>query len=153
LIKRLKDERGYSLVEVMVSMMILAIAIIPMVTMFDVGLQSATTGSNYDKARALAAKQLENAQSLPYGTVKTSFPSGGSCAFGSSGSCEASNLQDPAFPDFRYTITKQYVQLNAGGGFVNTGEDKGMMRLTVIVGWGGTGFNDSSYTATGIKAR
>lgn len=153
MIKRLKDERGYSLVEVMVSMMILAIAIIPMVSMFDAGLRTATTGSNYDKARALAEKQLENAQSLPYGTVKTNFPSGASCAFGSSGSCEVSNLQDPAFPAFRYTVRKQYVQLNAAGSFVNTGEDKGIMRITVVVGWGGAGFNDSSYTATGIKAR
>src|SRR3712207_5496136 len=134
-------------------MMILTIAIIPMVSMFDMGLRTATSGSNYDKARALAEKHLENAQSLPYGTVKTNFPSGAPCAFGASGSCEVSDLQDPAVPSFRYTIRKQYVQLNAGGSFVSTSEDKGMMRLTVVVGWGGAGFNDSSYTATGIKAR
>jgi hypothetical protein len=153
LTERLKSESGYSLVEVMASIMILTIAIIPMVGMFDMGLRTATTGSNYDKARALAQKQLENTQSLPYGTVKTDFPSAAPCAFDGSGLCESSNLQDPEFPNFRYTIRKQYVQLNASGTFVNTGEDKGMMRVTVVVGWGGTSFNDNSYTASGLEAR
>jgi prepilin-type N-terminal cleavage/methylation domain-containing protein len=51
--KRLKNEAGYSLVEVMASIIILAVAILPMVGMFDMGLTSATRGSNYDKARAL----------------------------------------------------------------------------------------------------
>ena len=37
--ERFKSESGYSLVEVMVSIMILAIAIIPMVGMFDLGLK------------------------------------------------------------------------------------------------------------------
>ncbi len=63
------NESGYSLVEVMASIMILSIAIIPMVGMFDMGLSTATRASNYDKARALAKKQLEIAQSLAYSTV------------------------------------------------------------------------------------
>ena len=64
--KRLKGESGYSLVEVMVSIMILAIAILPMVGMFDMGLNSATKGSNYDKARALANLKMEEAKSLSF---------------------------------------------------------------------------------------
>ena len=59
----------------MVSIIILAIAILPMVGMFDMGLNSATKGSNYDKARALANLKLEQAKSLPYETVRTNFPS------------------------------------------------------------------------------
>ena len=50
----------------MVSIIILAIAIIPMVGMFDMGLKSATAGSNYDKARALANLKMEEAKSLPF---------------------------------------------------------------------------------------
>ena len=45
---------------------ILSIAIIPMVAMFDMGLKSATLGGNYDKARALANAKLEEAKALPY---------------------------------------------------------------------------------------
>ena len=54
----------------MVSIIILAIAILPMVGMFDMGLNSATTGSNYDKARALANLKMEEAKSLPFATVR-----------------------------------------------------------------------------------
>ena len=66
--KRLKNEAGYSLVEVMVSIIILAIAILPMVGMFDMGINSATKGGKYDKARALANLKMEEAKSLTYAT-------------------------------------------------------------------------------------
>jgi prepilin-type N-terminal cleavage/methylation domain-containing protein len=73
--KRLREESGYSLVEVMVSIMLLAIAILPMAGMFDMGLNAATASGNYDTARALANLKLEQAKSLPYETVRTNFPS------------------------------------------------------------------------------
>ncbi len=62
----LRDESGYSLVEVIVSIMLLSIAIIPMVGMFDAGLRAAMTGSNYDRARTLANSSMENIKALPY---------------------------------------------------------------------------------------
>lgn len=62
----MKSESGYSLVEVMVAIMILAIAIIPMVSMFDAGLRAAVTGSNYDRGRAIAGEELEEIKALPY---------------------------------------------------------------------------------------
>lgn len=154
MIDRLKDEAGYSLVEVMASIVILAIAIIPMVAMFDVGLRTATAGSNYDKARVLAKKQQEQVQSLSYGTVKTSFPAASPCAFNALGLCESSDLQDPEFSSFRYTIRKQFVRLNpAGTAFVNTDSDRGTMRITVLVEWGGASFDENDYTTAGLKAR
>jgi prepilin-type N-terminal cleavage/methylation domain-containing protein len=60
------NEDGYSLVEVIVAIMILAIAILPMVSMFDAGLRASALGSNYDKARALANEKLEEIKALPY---------------------------------------------------------------------------------------
>jgi prepilin-type N-terminal cleavage/methylation domain-containing protein len=155
LTRRLRDESGYSLVEVMASVVILAIAIIPMVAMFDMGLTTATRAGNYDKARALAKKQLEAAQSLPYATVKTNFPNA-PCTFDGSGLCESTGNQDPSteFSNFRYTIRKQYVQPNGSDtAFVNADEDKGMMRVSVIVGWGGPGFDDNQITVNALKAR
>ena len=156
--KCLREESGYSLVEVMASIMILAIAILPMFAMFDMGLNSATRGSNHDKARALANKQLEQAQSLSYGTVRTAFPNA-PCAFDGSGRCEVGNLEVPAAEDpggefdrFRYAIRKQYVE-PSGDGFVNADDDTGMMQITVVVGWGGAAFNDVTYTATTLKVR
>ena len=151
--KRLGGESGYSLVEVMVSIVILTIAILPMMAMFDTGLHSANMGSNYDKARALANKQLELAQSLSYGTVRTSFPNA-PCTFDGSGLCEAENLQDPdaEFANFRYAIRKQYVK-PSGSTFVNANDDTGMMQITVEVGWGGESCDDNTYTATDVKSR
>ncbi len=156
MIRRLnKYEGGYSLVEVMVSIMILTIAILPMVAMFDTGLRSASTAGNYDKARSLAKKQLEAAQSLPYGTVKTNFPNA-PCTFDGSGLCESADRLDlnSEFSAFRYTISKQYVQPNGGEtAFVDANEDRGLMRVTVVVGWGGTNFDEREITVAGLKAR
>ena len=72
----LNEERGYSLVEVVVSILILSIAIIPMVGMFDMGINAATRASDYDKARALANLKMEEAKSLPFVDVQDNFPEG-----------------------------------------------------------------------------
>ena len=156
--KRLREESGYSLVEVMVSIMILAIAILPMFAMFDTGLHAATRGSNYDIARALANKQLEQAQSLSYGTVRTAFPNA-PCTFDNNGLCAAEDLEVPIAEDpngefdrFRYAIRKQYVE-PVGNGFDDAEDDTGMMQITVEVGWGGAAFDDVTYTATTLKVR
>ncbi len=174
--KLLKDEAGYSLVEVMASIILLTVAIIPMVGMFDMSLNAATRASNHDIARALANKQLEQSQSLPYNTVRTSFPNA-PCTFDGSGLCEAQDLfvpEDPNDPDddvdgdglddeydvFRYAIRKQYVEPNIDPitGEVSypdsvDGSDTGLMQVSVEVGWGGDAFDDNTYTAADIKAR
>lgn len=139
----------------MVSILILSIAIIPMVGMFDMGLDAATRGANYDDGRALAKKQMEIVQSLPYATAKTSVPNA-SCAFNGSGLCQSADLQDPdsEFSKFRYTILKQFVNLNSGEtGFEDVNQDEGYMQVTVEVGWGGATFDDTTYTTTTIKAK
>ena len=70
----LKTEAGYSLIEVMVSIIILAIALIPMVGMFDMGINSATESGQYDKARALANLKMEEAKSVSFDSVRNNFP-------------------------------------------------------------------------------
>src|SRR5688572_19387290 len=79
--RRIRGESGYSLVEVMVSLIIMTLAILPMVTMFDMGLTSTTQSSKYDKARMLANLKLEQAKNLPFDSgddaiqdVKDNFP-------------------------------------------------------------------------------
>ena len=76
--KRLKNEAGYSLIEVMVSIIILAIGILPLIAMLDMGLHSATEGSNYEKARALANLKMEEAKSRTFAEVEGNFPQAGS---------------------------------------------------------------------------
>lgn len=152
MIRHVKDECGYSLVEVMVAIMLLSVAIIPMVSMFDAGLRAAALGGNYDQARSLANKQMENAQSLPYGSVKTSFPTSTS-SFNSNGYSQTRGLTDPtdpSFSNFTYDVEKQYVRALSSGGttFANSPTDVGLMRITVTVWWDG-----KQYSVTSLKAR
>lgn len=176
---RLKEESGYSLVEVMASIMILTIAIIPMVAMFDMGLSSATRSSNYDKARSLANKQLERAKNLPYDStntqtdIKDNFPycapddplcnvNEGTTLYDANGRAEVDDQEDSdsEYDDFRYDVVKQYVRMqDAGGGamnFVNvdgdTAAERKMVRITVTVRWGGDDFDDNDYTTSAIVA-
>ena len=138
--------------------MILAIAIIPMVAMFDTGLETATLGANYDKARALANKQLEHAKGLPYENVRNSFPVANSAPGG--GSYTSESQSDGDFPGFAYTVAKQYKCLSSStsscetpaGATVHLADsstDRGIMEVKVTVTWSG----GKTYSATGIKSR
>ena len=69
----LKAESGYSLIEVVASIVILTIAILPMVGVFDAALHSVTVSSNYDKARALSDLKMEQAKSLPFDSGDTTI--------------------------------------------------------------------------------
>jgi prepilin-type N-terminal cleavage/methylation domain-containing protein len=154
----LDEERGYSLVEVMASILILAIAILPMVGMFDMGLNSAVRGSNYDKGRALANLKLEEAKSLPYETVRTNFPSQASSNKGAPGgtgsitSSSVTSIQDPHVPQgFSYTVTKQYLLQPSGTStsqqFTNSpsATNTKLLKIRVSVSWAG-----NTYQATGL---
>lgn len=65
MIKRLRSEAGYSLIEVLAAILLLSLAILPMVSMFDAGLEAASASGNYDKARALASTNLEVVKADP----------------------------------------------------------------------------------------
>jgi len=71
--KLVNEESGYSLVEVIVSIFILAAAILPMVGMFDMGLNTATTNGNYDAARALANTNLDKVRSLSWSAATSTY--------------------------------------------------------------------------------
>ena len=108
------EERGYSLVEVMASIIILTVAILPMVGMFDMGLRTATTGSNYDEARTLANLKLEEAKSLSFGNVRDNFPVSGSTpdtttGYYDSGFIAPTGPTAAAFANFEYRVEKQYM--------------------------------------------
>ena len=127
--KRLKTESGYTLVEVMASIILLSFAILPMAGMFDMGIEGATAGSNYDKARTLANLKLEEAKSLPFDStdnavqdLKDNFPmpagtmtmyDGGEYQSGPMEDSDADYWDDPDdptdFTNFEYKIEKQYM--------------------------------------------
>ncbi len=156
--RRLKEEYGYSLVEVMISIIILTIAIIPMMTMFDMGLQGAITNSNYDKARTLANLKMEQAKNLPFADVENNFPQAG-IATPYDG---AAWFTEPGadFANFQYTVEKVYMthppimDPAASENLTTSDTATGLIRVAVTVRWSnsdGTGFN--TYTTFGLVAR
>lgn len=150
MLDRLRSESGYSLVEVMVAIMLLTLAIVPMVGMFDTGLKVATQGSDYDKARALANKQMEMAKNLSYATVRDDFPTGaGAPEAGSSpGVIEVSGRTDADYPGFEYKVRKAYARLGSTG-IVEDTSARTMMTVTVTVNWG----SGKSYSTTGLVSK
>jgi prepilin-type N-terminal cleavage/methylation domain-containing protein len=131
-------ESGYSLVEVLAAIMILSLAILPMVGMFDAGLRAAMLGSSYDKARALANERLEEIRALPYerpgGTADSVV-----------------ELYPPTTPVtgaegmFTYTVQTEFVDASFSN--PNNSAPTSQMRVEVEVEWQG-----KSYTTTGFVA-
>jgi Tfp pilus assembly protein PilV len=132
-----KEEAGYSLIEVVVSILLLSIAIIPMVGMFDMGLKTATTGSHYDQARALANANLEKVRSLPYAdAIVTYKPVNATPTAGTPVSCNSGM--------FTCRVTTTYVNDSFSASSAATTK----MKAVVTVTWDG-----KSYTTTGLKAQ
>jgi Tfp pilus assembly protein PilV len=152
----LENESGYSLVEVMASILILAVAIIPMVGMFDTGLEVANRGSGYDKARTLANQKLEEAKSLTYSQVKNSFPVASS-APGAGGTYTSSyqTATGTDFAGFAYRVEKQYLTqpppapTSSSYNLNNSSSDLGVLRVTVTVRWDG----NKTYSTSGVVAQ
>lgn len=147
-----KQEAGYSLVEVMAAIMILSIAIIPMVGMFDMGLESAMLGANYDRARALANAKLEEAKALPYhkpGGAADSLlekykplnePAG--LGAGSPVPCNQ--------PPFTCEVTTNYVHISDLNAPMSPAARTSWIKIEVKVGWDG---DAKSYKTAGLRVR
>ncbi len=148
--RAIDDEGGYSLVEVVAAIMILSIAIIPMVGMFDAGLRAAVTGSNYDRARSIAGEELEEIKALPFrrdGAPADSavelFPSANGPAPPPSGSTSCSPPIETGF-DCRVEIN--YLSPRT---LVLDGGARTMMSVKVTVTWAGGG----PYSTTGLISK
>ncbi len=146
--KLAREESGYSLVEVIVSIFILAAAILPMVGMFDMGLKAATRGGNYDAARALANKNLDKVRSLPWDDVQTNYkPTNTPSPAGTPVSCTP-----PSPTVFTCTVTTTYMQddplTQTLTQALSTQTPTTVMRVVVQVQWQG-----GPYTTTGLITR
>jgi Tfp pilus assembly protein PilV len=135
---RAAPESGYSLVEVLAAIVILTLAILPLVGMFDAALRAATLGGNYDGARALANEKLEGLRALSYAE-----PGGAADS--------VTEKYPPAAPVrgtegiFTYTVETKFVDAN----FSNPRDSPPapQMRVEVEVEWQGR-----SYTTIGFVA-
>lgn len=120
------------------AIMLLGLAVIPMVGMFDAGLRAAVLGGNYDRARALANERLEETKALPYGEAVSRYTPGS----------PVTETQG----DFEYTVTTAYVAPDSAeaSGLTSDTEARTMMRVEVEVEWDD---GDRSYDTTGLVSR
>lgn len=123
-----KSTAGYSLVEVMVAIVVLTVAVVPMVGMFDAAIGAADASADYDKARTCAIQKLEQLKSLPYEAVEGGLQGG---------VCDRSG--------FGYTIAAQSIGADLADG---SGEE-GLTMVTVRVDWNG----ENSYGVTGVVSK
>jgi hypothetical protein len=129
----------------MVAIMILAVAIIPMVSMFDAGLRAAVLGSNYDTARAFANEKLEEVKALSFNEVLARYPEDATPI------PNCSPAPPSGSPVTSCKISTDYVRLtssdvsstNGVGDYATT-----IIQVTVTVQW-----NNGSYTTTGLIAK
>jgi len=112
----------------MVAMVVLTVAVVPMVGMFEGAIQAAKASGDYDKARMCAVQMLEQAKSLPYETVEGGLRDG---------VCRPSGLA--------YTIAAQSIGTDLDDG---SGEE-GLSMITVTVDWDG----GNSYSVSGVVSR
>jgi Tfp pilus assembly protein PilV len=121
-------ESGYSLAEVLAAIVVLTVAIIPMVGMFDAALGAVSASGDYDAARSCAGQELEQMKSLPYEAVAGGLPGG---------TCEPSG--------FAYEVDREFVNAD----LQTIGRDRGLAKVTVTVRWD----DGESYGVTGVVSR
>ena len=139
LVGRARDESGYSLMEVIVAILLLSLAIIPMVGMFDAGLRAAVLGSNHDQARALANSRLEETKALPYEILVDRYRPVNA---GGSGVVEDEG-------EFRSSVETTYVALGSSR-VVESAGARTMVQVDVRVTWDE---GDKSYETTGLISK
>ncbi len=152
-----RDESGYSLVEVLMAIIILSIAIIPMVAMFDAGLRAAVLGGNYDTGRALANEELESIRALPYfepgapaNSVREFYPpaNGPSPPPGGAVPCRTTPLPD-VISSCEVRTTFVSIGTTPGGAVSEDSTARSMMRVEVETSWSGGG----PFKTTGIVSQ
>lgn len=131
--RKSKEESGYSLIEVLAAIVLLSLAILPMVSMFDAGLEAASTGGNYDKARALANSNLE---AIKAETAKAN-----------DGPCPVPG-EDP-LNECNVTIENANVASDRKSSKFGSGGDINLTKVKVTVEWD----NGKEYVAAGVVAR
>ena len=124
----------------MVAILILAVAIIPMVGMFDAGLRAAVVGSNYDQARALANSNLEKVEAMSYQNAVANYKPVNDSTPGSPVSCDQGI--------YTCTVTTKYASMNSAS-VAPDSSARTMMQVEVKVSWSGGG----PHTTTGLKVK
>lgn len=153
MLSKLREEGGYSLVEVMVAILLLSIAIIPMAGMFDAGLRAAILGGNYDRGRAIASEELAEIQSLPFSRPNTPAVDSVTEIYSPNGDLSGTgvNCTPPVDSAFDCKVKATYVRYDVPTSkYIGDPAAKTMIKATVTVKWDN---NAKSYSTTGLVSK
>jgi|GEM_PF-1860457 len=101
----MRNEKGVSIIEVMIAMTILVIALLAMMSMFHVGIRQTSLSGNITTATQLANDKMEEIRNLPYESIDDSYypPN--------KDNQNPDSVSDPDsnFPNYERYVTIQYV--------------------------------------------
>lgn len=113
------------------AILILGVAILPMASMFDSAMNASESGGDYDKARALAHKTLEEVRALDFERAADEH--------------EAGTLSNCSSGKFACEVEAEFVD----GDLAPTTDSKTRMLVAVGVEWDGKSFETSGLVAAG----
>lgn len=122
------------MVEVLAAIIILSLAILPMVSMFDASLRAAVLGGNYDTGRALANEKLEEIKALSYAEAVNRY-----------GPSEPTN--DPPKSGSEGEFEYETKTFHVDSELQRDDEARTRMQVDVMVEWDD---GDKSYTTSGL---
>jgi len=151
-LKRVENENGVSIIEIMIAMTILAVALLAMMSMFQVGIKQTVVSGNITVATQLANDKIEEIRNLPFYVVYDSgtgnqdiddfyYPDNyNNQGYDAQDSTTYLQEDDPNFPNYERYINIQYVDSEIVPVVVSNFDPKdpppsNMLRVTVEVIW------------------
>jgi len=152
----MNNEKGISIIEIMIAMTILAVALLAMMSMFQIGIKQTVVSGNITVATQLANDKMEEIRSLPFYVEYVSdtgnqdiddfyYPENyNNQGYDAQDSTTYVQEPDSNFPNYERYVNIQYVDsginpINVDSGFkprdLNYTPPSNMLRVTVEVIW------------------
>ncbi len=147
----MKNDKGVSIIEIMIAMTILAVVLIAMMSMFQVGITQTVLSGDITTATQLANEKIEEIRNLPFYVQYTGTkqdiddfysPAGfNNEDYDAEDSTTYVQEDDPNFPDYERHVTIQYVDSNIDAivvGTFNPNDDEppsNLLKVSVNVIW------------------
>ncbi|MDI6891857.1 MAG: prepilin-type N-terminal cleavage/methylation domain-containing protein [Actinomycetota bacterium] len=136
---RFKEEKGISIIEVMIAITILALALLPMMAMFETGISSTTVAGEITIATQLANDRIEEIRNHSFLDVYNTYKDEVVENYGTI----------PDFPRFRRVTVAEYVDENLDP----VAGPTDLLRVTVTLYWHFRGSEKSHSEVTLIARR
>lgn len=160
-----RDERGFTLIEIAISLSVFAIVMVSLTLLFDTSLETASRTRFDELAKTVAQQKLEEIRSLPYHIAQTEEPGDVDVldlylpnVTGTSPIPGATGAYDPAANVWTFTTTQAVIadgrdfQIQTALQFVLPLEDGSLQPLAPLVGYNSNAANVDEPAADAVRA-